>query len=74
MDITSAARALAFPLRTIPAILLVVFAGVLGLIALVCRSDRRAYAMELTHVWITAACVIATGQKATMGRRKNRAG
>lgn len=74
MDMTSVARALALPLRAIPAVLLVVFAGVLGLIALACRSDRREYAMELTHIWITAACVIATGQKMTTIRRNSQAG
>ncbi|MET9294078.1 hypothetical protein [Streptomyces sp. NPDC003077] len=49
--------------------LLVVFAGLLGMAALVCRPDRREYAIELVQVWTTAACVIAIGQHMTKARR-----
>lgn len=63
MDTTLVVRALAMPLRVLPSVLLVTFAGVLGIAALMFRAERRQYASDLVHAWTTAACEIATGQR-----------
>ncbi|MGW4208410.1 hypothetical protein ACWEIJ_10540 [Lentzea sp. NPDC004789] len=55
-------RLIVLPLRVVPALLLVIFAGVVGLVALFCPSDRRDYALDLVSTWTTAACIIALGQ------------
>lgn len=55
-------RLLVLPLRVVPALLLVLFAGVVGLVALFCQRDRRDYALDIVGTWTNAACVIALGQ------------
>ncbi|MFJ9445891.1 hypothetical protein ACIRRH_29150 [Kitasatospora sp. NPDC101235] len=73
IDASSFARALALPLRAVPAVLLVLFAGLIGIIALMCSVDRRADGMELARIWTAAACAIAIGQKPSWPRRASRA-
>ncbi|MGA5817214.1 hypothetical protein ACPC54_05040 [Kitasatospora sp. NPDC094028] len=73
IDASSFARALALPLRAVPAVLLVLFAGLIGIIALMCSADRRADGMELARIWTAAACAIAIGQKPSWPRRTSRA-
>jgi len=55
-------RLMVLPLRMVPALLLVIFAGVVGLVALFCPRDRRDYALDLVGTWTSAACIIALGQ------------
>jgi hypothetical protein len=68
MDPAVVVRALGLPLRLVPAILLVIFAGMLGLFALALAADRRDYARELAHMWTLAACVITTGSRTSLPR------
>ncbi len=72
IDAPSFARALALPLRAVPAVLLVLFAGLIGIIALMCPTDRRTDGMELAQMWTAAACAIAIGQKPSWPRRTSR--
>jgi len=55
-------RTMGLPLRVVPALLLVVFAGLVGLIALFCPRDRRDYALNLVGTWTSAACMISLGE------------
>lgn len=69
MDAAAVVRTLGLPLRALPAVLLVAFAGLVGLVALVCPADRRDYAAELVRTWTLAACMIMTGQRMSLPRR-----
>lgn len=64
MDTTLVVRALAMPLRVLPSLMLVTFAGVLGIVAaLMLKDERRQYASDLVHAWTRAACEITAGQR-----------
>jgi hypothetical protein len=60
---TTLLRHLVLPLRVVPALLLVAFAGAVGLLALFCPRDRRDYALDLVITLTGAACIIALGQE-----------
>lgn len=54
-----AAKAVIQPVAgALPALILVVFAGLLGLIALACKQDRRAYALEYAEKFTGLAAVV----------------
>ena len=42
----------------LPALVLVVFAGLLGLLALACGEDRRRYALDYAEAFIHLAAVV----------------
>jgi len=69
METAAVVRTLGLPLRALPAVLLVAFAGLMGLITLVCPADRRDYATELVRTWTLAACMIMAGQRMSLPRR-----
>ena len=55
----------------VPAILLVLFAGVFGLLGLLCGRERRKYAMNLSRQTLSTAAQLIHGPAVTPQRRQS---